>query len=282
MARTKVLIAVKTYPTLSGKYDELVCTAGFREDGSWIRIYPIPFRKLKNESQYKKWQWVTLDLVKNDKDIRCESYRPANIDDELELGGILDTGNNWAKRKPFVFKEVYDNLDLLIEKSRTRPYKSLAVLKPKKVIDFIWEPVEREWEEKKLRAVYANQCQLSLFEQDKEIAFKVVKKLPYKFSYIFTTEDGKKRTMMIENWELGMLYWNCLKRCQGNGEKVCQLVRKKYFKEMTEGKDFHFFVGTTMRFHMIAPNPYIIIGTFWPKKEMQQLPFSETESSALR
>ena len=29
MPTTRVLIAVKTYPTLSEKYDELVCTAGF-------------------------------------------------------------------------------------------------------------------------------------------------------------------------------------------------------------------------------------------------------------
>lgn len=43
MALTKVLITVKTYPAISTKYDELVCTAGFREDGSWIRIYPVQF-----------------------------------------------------------------------------------------------------------------------------------------------------------------------------------------------------------------------------------------------
>lgn len=270
MAYTKVLIAVKTYPTLSDKYDELVCTAGFREDGTWIRIYPIPFRKLKNESQYKKWQWVTIDLVKNSGDFRCESYRPTNIDDELQLGEILDSKNNWAKRKPFVFKEVYDNLDILIEESKKPPYKSLAVLKPKEVLDFIWEPVERVWKEEKLQSVYANQCQLSLFEQDKKVAFEVVKKLPYKFSYIFTTEDNKERTMMIEDWELGMLYWNCLKRCNDDEDKACQLVRKKYFEKMIIGKDFYFFVGTTKKFHMIAPNPYIIIGTFWPKKEIIQ------------
>ncbi len=35
MALTKVLITVKTYPTLSPKYEELVCTAGFREDGTY-------------------------------------------------------------------------------------------------------------------------------------------------------------------------------------------------------------------------------------------------------
>lgn len=267
MALTKVLIAVKTYPTLSGKYDELVCTAGFREDGSWIRIYPIPFRKLKNESQYRKWQWISIDLDKNNSDPRCESYRPRNIDADFELGEVLDTTNNWAKRKPFVFKEVYDNLENLIAESKTKPYKSLAVVKPKKIIDFIWEPVEREWNEDKLKAVYANQLQLNLFDQDRNIAFEVVKKLPYKFSYVFTTEDEKTRTMMIEDWELGMLYWNCIKKTNGNEEKACHLVRKKYFEQMVIGKDFYFFVGTTKSYHMTAPNPYIIIGTFWPKKE---------------
>lgn len=64
MPTTRVLIAVKTYPTLSEKYDELVCTAGFLEDGTWIRIYPIPFRKLSYDKRYSKWQWIELDLVK--------------------------------------------------------------------------------------------------------------------------------------------------------------------------------------------------------------------------
>lgn len=249
----------------------MVCTAGFREDGSWIRIYPIPFRKLGLNSQYRKWQWVILDLVKNDGDIRMESYRPVNIDEEIELGNILKTDRNWIDRKPFVFREVYDNLDTLIAESKQPPYKSLAVLKPKKVIDFIWEPVEREWDEQKLETVYANQQQLSLFEQDKKIAFKIVKKLPYKFSYVFTIEDGKKRTLMIEDWELGMLYWNCMKITGGNEKKACQLVKKRYFETMINGKDFYFFVGTTKSYHMIAPNPYIIIGTFWPEAEKNEL-----------
>ena len=46
MPTTRVLIAVKTYPTLSEKYDELVCTAGFLEDGTWIRIYPVSYTHL--------------------------------------------------------------------------------------------------------------------------------------------------------------------------------------------------------------------------------------------
>ncbi|MDA3800374.1 MAG: hypothetical protein PF692_15015, partial [Kiritimatiellae bacterium] len=73
MAKTKVLITVKTYPTVSTKYDELVCTAGVKENGEWIRIYPIPFRKLDYTQKYSKYQWVEMDLVKNDSDFRPES-----------------------------------------------------------------------------------------------------------------------------------------------------------------------------------------------------------------
>ena len=38
MPKKRILISVTTYPLPSRSYDELVCTAGFLEDGTWIRI----------------------------------------------------------------------------------------------------------------------------------------------------------------------------------------------------------------------------------------------------
>ena len=64
MARERVLITVKTYPTLSRKYGETVCTAGVRADGSWMRIYPVPFRRLEEEEQYKKFHSHPTVLTK--------------------------------------------------------------------------------------------------------------------------------------------------------------------------------------------------------------------------
>ena len=49
MAKERILVAVKTYPTLSLIHGETVCTAGVRQDGSWVRIYPVPFRRLEEE-----------------------------------------------------------------------------------------------------------------------------------------------------------------------------------------------------------------------------------------
>ena len=51
MNKERVLITLKTYPTLSRKYGETVRTAGVREDGTWVSIYPVPFRRLDEAEQ---------------------------------------------------------------------------------------------------------------------------------------------------------------------------------------------------------------------------------------
>ena len=268
MALTKVLITVKTYPTLSEKYDELVCTAGFREDGSWIRIFPVPFRKLDYQNQYEKWQWIEIDLVKNTSDFRPESFRPTDLDKEIRIMEKVDTKGEWGKRKLLIGNKIWYNLSELIAAAKNdKVGTSLAIVKPKDIIDFVWDPCERDWNKQKMDKVIANKAQGSLFdEEETRHVFKVVTKLPYDFSYIFTTEDGKKRRIMIEDWELGALYWNCLKNAKGNEEEACKKVKEKYLDNLWHQRDLYFFMGTTKQFHNVSPNPFIIIGTFYPPK----------------
>lgn len=274
MAKTKVLVAVKTYPTLSLKYDELVCTAGFLEDGSWIRIYPVPFRKL--DTRYKKWQWIELDLVKNESDARKESYRPYDYD-EIVLGGLVDTKNSWEERKKYAFTKVYTNMDELIAEAQNPEIgTSLAVFKPSEIIDFVWEPCARDWDADKVKAIYGRAAQGSLFdtEEEREVKkhFKIVDKVPYEFSYIFTSEDGKRRKLMIEDWEVGALFRNCMEYYHISEEEACKKVKERYFDDFAKKKDIHFFLGTTKRWHFVAKNPFIIIGTFTPPFPKKQEP----------
>lgn len=269
MAKTKVLIAVKTYPTLASKYDELVCTAGFREDGTWVRIYPIPFRKLDYDKQYKKYDWVEIDLIRNDSDFRPESHRPYSIENAFDIVGHIDTTNNWQLRKEIVLKNVYTNLDSLIADAKDDSKRtSLAVFKPTQILDFISEPVEREWDKTKLDNLKAKALQLNLFANS-DNPFEVVNKVPYKFSFVFLDDKDRKSTLMIEDWETGQLFWNCLKHHVRNEQKACADVKNKYFDDFARTKDLYFYLGTTRNFHFIAPNPFIIIGTFHPKKEDQ-------------
>jgi hypothetical protein len=269
MALTKVLIVVKTYPTLSAKYDELVCTAGFLEDGSWIRIYPIPFRKLEYDKQYSKYDWVEIDLEKNSSDFRLESHKPRSIEATFKIIDHLGTEDCWRFRKEIVLKNVHTNMtELIVQAKDATRYTSLAVFKPKEILDFKIEKVDRAWDKQKLNSLKARAQQLNLF-QNADNPFEVVQKLPYKFSYKFTSDDGIERTMMIEDWEIGQLYWNCLKRHEGDEAKACEDVKKKYFDDFARTKDLYLFLGTTREFHLIAPNPFVIIGTFHPKKVVQ-------------
>ena len=266
MAKTKVLITVKTYPTISTKYEELVCTAGFREDGTWIRIYPVQFRKKSYQEQYGKYQWIELDLVKNDSDFRPESYRPISHDTEIKILAEIPTdGDAWVERRKVVLNKIYYSLAELIAEAKDRNIgTSLAVFKPTKVLDFIWEEVEREWDDKKL----ATLKQYNLFDTSSGDKSEVVKKLPYKFSFVFEDNQGKESTLMIEDWETGALYWNMMRK-YGDEKQACAAVREKYFDDFSKTKDLHFYLGTSQQFHLVAPNPFMIIGTFHPKKVSQ-------------
>jgi Ni,Fe-hydrogenase I cytochrome b subunit len=69
---------------------------------------------------------------------------------------------------------------------------------------------------------------------------------------------------MIEDWEIGALYWHCLQQTDGDEKEANVLVRKKYFEEFLSKKDLYLFVGTTKQFHNVGPNPFVIIGVFYP------------------
>lgn len=113
-----------------------------------------------------------------------------------------------------------------MRKQKTRKNIPLAVFKPTEILSFEIEKTEREWDKDKLAQLKANAQQLDLFKNS-DNPFEVVKKLPYKFSYKFKSEDEKERILMIEDWEIGQLYWNCLRRHEGDEAKACTDVKKK-------------------------------------------------------
>ncbi|MBP7280736.1 MAG: hypothetical protein KBA66_04115 [Leptospiraceae bacterium] len=267
----KILITVKTYPALSTKYGETVCTAGITEEGKWIRIYPLPFRKLDYDKRFNKYDWVELELKRNTNDFRPESFRPVNYEEIKDLGKIEADGDTWEERRKYVMKNVYTNLAKLIKEAKDKNIcTSLAVFKPTKIHKFTYEKTDREWDSKKINFVESEKRQLNLFESENEEDienFEVVDKLPYKFKYEFEDDSGKIANLMIEDWETGMLYWNSLKSesCNGDEMKACEKVKEKYFDNFVKTKDVYFYLGTTKQHHYTAPNPFVIIGAFYPK-----------------
>jgi hypothetical protein len=60
----------------------------------------------------------------------------------------------------------------------------IAVFKPTKVVDFIWEEEARDWDAEKVREMRELTKQFELFADNSwRQTFKVIPKLPYSFSY---------------------------------------------------------------------------------------------------
>lgn len=271
LPQANVLITVKTYPTPSTKYGELVCTAGLLEGKDWIRIYPVPFRFLKDiRRQYPKYSWITLDLERRTQDFRPESYRPRRgIDEPIQVGEVLGAQDAWAGRKAFVLNEVFTSMEKLIALAKDEECKSLATLKPTEIVDFVIEDVDRDWKEKFI----AQSQQGDIFETNDKGEMQtrqLVQKLPYKYSYRFLSEnDNQPRKLMIEDWEIGALFWNCLNQTDGDEKAANALVRQRYFDEFVEKKDLYLFLGTTREHHYVSRNPFMIVGVFYPPKTSQ-------------
>lgn len=256
MSVERILITVKTYPTLSRTYGETVCTAGLREDGSWVRIYPVPFRRIEDLQQYHKYEWIECDLIGNaQKDKRPESRRTADLQ-TLKRVGHIGTDDRWRERRSLVLEKgkVFTNLQELIDGAKENTL-SLATFKPSKIIDFVCKEDEREWDQNKIAEMRNQLNQPDLFEDNEwRKTFQVVRKLPYKFYYRFIDELEEEHTMEIMDWEIGALFWR-----YPNEKTAIEKIRDMYFTSFLK-TDLHLFLGTTLRWHSSAPNPWVIVG----------------------
>ena len=264
--KKRILVTVKTYPNISEKYIELVCTAGLTENGKWVRLYPVPFRASASVEQYRKFDWIECSVIRNTKDFRVESYKPVDFH-SIEKISHVGTGNGWRERNDLVLgkAEVYEDLDSLISRAKSERI-SLAVYKPKEITDFIIKSDSRQYDESKLSRIEAKLREHDMFEDNSwRESFELVNKLPRSFAYEFLDKDGSNHSLSILDWEIGALFWKTSQYDEENFDFAEQQVRKKYWNEFME-KDLYFFLGTTLEYHMRAPNPFTIVGVYYPPK----------------
>jgi hypothetical protein len=266
---------VRTYPLPYTSYGEIVCTAGVLENGKWIRVYPIKYRSIAN-TELKKYQIIDVDLKKKKSDFRPETYTPrSELAEKFVVHNELKTDDNWKNRKNYVLKEVFYSFDELLELAKGPVKKSLATVKPSEIIDFSYENTDRDWK----KEWQAQWSQLNLF--DHLDVTNVIRKVPYKFHYRFLTQGDKNpRKLEIEDWEIGALYWNCMRQTENDEVEALKLVKQKYFDDFVNNRDLYFFVGTSYTHHIKNyPNPFMIIGLFYPPKAVESDQYSLFDNS---
>ncbi len=215
----RVLITVLTYPHPSDRYEELVCTAGITPRGEWVRLYPIDYRYRPKQQQFRKFQWIEVELEARGagNDNRKESRRP-KLESIRILGEPIPTDDDWRARREIIDPLPHSTLSEL-KAAYERDHTSIGIVRPSEIRDLTVEPVDREW-----KGSWKDvQDQLRLFDDQP----KKLEKLPYKWSYVFTCQDRTEPyKRMIEDWEIGALF---LKLRESHGEqKASQMVRDAY------------------------------------------------------
>ena len=257
--KKKILITVKTIPTESSEYEETVCTAGITEDSKWIRIYPIPFRKLDYSQRYKKFQWIEAEVFRSTKDYRPESYKC-----NWQSIRLLDSISDWGEKYKLCVENmpVYDSFDELISLAQSKPVAlSLAVFKPKEIIGCAVQPRDVSKQLEKQGRIKSARI-MDLFD-GKE--FIPAKPLPFKLTYSFIDSVGKRHSLMIEDWEAYELF----SKYEQDFEMAKEKVEEKYRELASSRHDLFLFVGTRLSAHYTTLNPFSIIGVFSPPKDRQ-------------
>ena len=70
------MVAVKAYPSISTKYDELVCCAGITDGSQMGQALPSTYRDLPNQKQFQKGDVIEVTVER----------RAAHKDDRPRVG----------------------------------------------------------------------------------------------------------------------------------------------------------------------------------------------------
>jgi hypothetical protein len=255
MAETRrILILCKTYPSPSAKYTETSCVAGMDTAGQLVRLYPVPFRLIQDDQQFRKWQWIAARIIKNPQDQRTESHK-ISVDTIELLGDPLPTRNSWeARRRAIESLEIFEDFSAL-DQARLDRGVTLALLRPTRLVDLeIKKADSPEWTEDEV-AKLAQAQQSDLFNEAAEL--RQLRKLPFRFYYVYecTAADGTVRPYRhkIVDWEAGALYWNV------HRQNEWQTLFKQKFLNEFGGKNPVFLMGNIHRF----PDQWLIVSVLY-------------------
>lgn len=262
----KVLIWGKTYPELSWKHRETVCTGGCDESGRPVRIYPVPLRYLPDGSQYRLWDWIEVPLAKSTVDHRPESFKVTDRS-KIKRVGHLTTGKarDWAARRRIIFKDRnwhYECVRDLVDREADDK-SSLGFVKVGEV-DRVWleERPEKDKEQHEAKlAELKSQPDLFGFDQMDLEFFPYRVKIRWRCERLTGPRACEGHSNVILDWGLGEL---------GRREGPKRALQKMEELSDLGEYDLGFFMGN-FKAH---PRNFGIVGVWWPKKKhLQQRDF---------
>lgn len=240
----QVMVTVKTYPSPSDRYGETVCVAGVRLDRGepeWVRLYPMKFRLVDYEQQFKKYEIVEIPVApQGTVDPRPESMRPEQA--LLRSVRQVDTKRNWAERRQLMGRLVGGVTTCgLIEANRAVTYADPAPsLGLVKVLDVqLTVSPGTPWDDRQAAKV-RKAAEPDLFNPD---GLKELEPPPYRVGLSYRCAApacGGHKPSMID-WETGQAgrKW----RRENGDARAQEMLREKYASLFGDRIDSHLYVG---------------------------------------
>lgn len=241
MVRERILVTVRTYPALSARYLELVCTGGITDHLEWRRLVPVPLRYLDDEQQYKTYDVVEVD-VDPGKDSRPETRTP-------RLPGLRIVGrfHKWADRCEWVNPTILPSLQALQDAGRT-----LAPVVVSEVVEFTARRAPSEWRPEQLERIK----QVHLFDEPKPL-----EKIPFDFRFRWKDGDRIEHNSMVLAWEFGQTW----RQYRNRYDDPIKKMREKWLTDICgANRQVAFFMGNLAK----RRNVFAVCGVFGPPKEV--------------
>jgi hypothetical protein len=237
-------VLVKAYPQPSQQYNETVCCAAITTSGELIRLYPIPFRLLRGDQQFFRYDWIEAESWKAESDPRPESYKvePHSIE-IVKKASRTTPEKNVALWAPLVSP----SYEQLLQDNQQRS-RSLGIVKPDEgTVRFLITKATKS-DEEHIDLAKSMLQQMSLLYQE---PLRELKTPEYVFSYQFECE-GKRHKMKIHDWEVAATYHNYKREY---GRDALDRMHEVY-EEKIPSSNMHIVLGTMQK----RPYQFIIIG----------------------
>lgn len=266
---------VKAYPALSRKYGEVSCVAGVRMSGpgspEWIRLYPVPFRSLSDDSRFSKYQPIQVRVQRHGGDRRPETRRPDR--DSIELAGPpIPSDRAWERRRRFVEPLMAASMCELRRRQHADG-TSLGVFRPRQVLDLVIEPADVDQAKRDIARAWAAQASLldEVPAEERTHQLRELELVPWSFKYRYTCAepDCPSHTQSIIDWEIAEFY----RRIRHTSDWRERLKKRWVAELCAPDRDTAFFVGNQHQ----HPGSFLVLGVWWPPRRPEQLAFGDLD-----
>jgi hypothetical protein len=255
----RVLVLVKASPQPSRQYGDTVCVAGVEIDcdiPQWIRLYPVPFRYLEGELQFKKYDVISVRTRDAGADKRRESKK-------IDAGSIKieEHIDGWKKRAMTIPPFEDPSMCQLIDQARVDiNAQSLAAVRPAVVHGLEFSP-HPGWTSEQRDRLEAYRNQGDLF-REAPIGSLDPPQLVVQLSYDCLSEACPGHEQRIIDWELTALQ----RRYRGRPAEELEKAITRNFRSVPFGDDRDplIFVGNQEAIQRRAS--FTVLGLYYPKK----------------